>query len=746
MNHMSIERVLTPDIANPYHQDYNSVEQEEVSHFLSAILSRWILLFSMMILAAFAGAFAYLKQPLMYKATSVLVLERGPDRNAASPNVGATITAARIESELQILSSRLIAERVVDRLGLADNATWLTAPKTGFDSVADTWPGIRHIPFAIDPEADRVPVPLGSERAKFAATNRVMSAVSVQRRGISQALAVTTETHDRDLAAAISNTVTEAYIDWTLGVSRVTADETNTDLQSRLSELETTIEETSAALQRYSSSVGLDVDDLRTRINELELSLSREKIELIGVSGRLESLRQLSSAQGSIESIPDIMDSPVINRLNNDLFTQTQELEQLRAQYGELHPVVIQKRAAIEQIEADIFSAQNRVAERLENDVRLTQSKIFALEDELQDARTALRSASSQEVERDALERDLDVARQTYQRLLDASLLTPSQASSADTTVRLISAAIVPNTPVSPNLAIYVLMLLIGGAALGVFLATLMELLNTKIYTAEDIQKTTRVPMISALPAVGARLLRKISPLERHPPGYLLEKPLSSYGETVRLVFATLRFSLPSQKAGVFAVTSAVPGEGKTTTALAVARAAAISGDRVAFVECDFRRGSVSDLLRNAPDRGVQDVLLGGLQWQDISYVDSSGATILPAVVGATVPSTIYSSDHLQAFIDRLRDDFDFIVLDCPPVLLVAEARMIAQFADAAIVIARSEQTTQKTLRTTIEQLMRFNVKIAGVVLNAVDKSRGKLGGRNNPIEYSYDKLGFYQN
>jgi capsular exopolysaccharide synthesis family protein len=210
-------------------------------------------------------------------------------------------------------------------------------------------------------------------------------------------------------------------------------------------------------------------------------------------------------------------------------------------------------------------------------------------------------------------------------------------------------------------------------------------------------------------------------PAERHPPGYLVGRPMSAFAEALRVLRTVVVYSRPDAPVRVVAVTSALPNEGKTTVSLCLARIAALSGQRVCVIDCDLRMQSISDVLDIETDVGVLQVLAGQAQWRGAIVRDpSTDAHVLPVATSGFSPRDVFGSEAMAKLVTELRAHYDLVILDCPPILAVAETRILVRQADTTILVAKSGKTPVGALKTAIAQTEMAGGEVLGVALNYV--------------------------
>jgi capsular exopolysaccharide synthesis family protein len=235
--------------------------------------------------------------------------------------------------------------------------------------------------------------------------------------------------------------------------------------------------------------------------------------------------------------------------------------------------------------------------------------------------------------------------------------------------------------------------------------------------------KTEEAPAPEPVPA----------PIEDWSPArYLIDKPMSAFAEGFRSLRTSLLYSGGVMNAKTIAVASAMPGEGKTTTSICLARVSGLSGQRVIAVDCDLRRRSLSTLVDSNPEKGLLQVLKGEIGWRSVITRDAvSSVDILPAAEGSFTPWDVFGSPAMQKLLDELAEEYDLVLLDCPPVLAVAESRIICGLVQQTVLVVRWASTPARAAFSAIEQIEQCGGLVGGIALNCVDATapgRGAYG------------------
>lgn len=299
-------------------------------------------------------------------------------------------------------------------------------------------------------------------------------------------------------------------------------------------------------------------------------------------------------------------------------------------------------------------------------------------------------------------------------------LETPPGKANPPIKLSIVDAAPLPTSPVSPQPLRNLGLAAVLGLLLGLGLAVLRELLDTTVKTGADVEAVTGAPMMADI-AFDARATKRplITSLESHAPRV----------EAFRVLRTNMQFVDVDKASKVFAVTSSVPGEGKTTTACNLAITLAQAGERVLMVDGDLRRPQIATMFDLEPAVGLTSVLIGSIDLED-AYQETNieNLTVLSSGKVPPNPSELLQSQAMGEVLDRARKEFDIIVMDAPPLLPVTDAALLASQSDGALVVVRHSKTTRDQLRHSIERLSAVDAKVLGLVFNMVPVRRGSKG------------------
>ncbi len=312
---------------------------------------------------------------------------------------------------------------------------------------------------------------------------------------------------------------------------------------------------------------------------------------------------------------------------------------------------------------------------------------------------------------------------------LVTQLETPEGKTDALIRAEIVDNAQVSTSPVSPQPIRNLGFGFILGLIFGVALAVVRELLDNSLTTSEDVAEVTPAPIIGRITSDTGAV--------RQPVGIALANT-TSWAESFRVLRTNMQYIEVDHDQKVFVVTSSIPEEGKSTTAVNLGVTLALTHQRVALVECDLRRPLIAKRLGLDGAVGTTSVLIGKISLREAmqTYGDT-GLQVLACGPIPPNPSELLQSKAMEALLTQLRAEFDVVLLDAPPLLPVTDAALLAAQADGALVVVRHGKTTQDQLAHAIERLEAVDAKALGVVFNMVPAKR--RGGEVYSYTYQYD-------
>ena len=450
---------------------------------------------------------------------------------------------------------------------------------------------------------------------------------------------------------------------------------------------------------------------------------------------RLRAARTQLARGSTGGDVGEALQSSVVGQLRAQRATVAARVADLQARYGPEWPALVRARQELAAIDGQIQAEIQRVISNLEARVQVARDRTASLRSTLGRTRGALAGNNAASVRLNELERNAESVRTLYEGLLERYQETTNQSGNETADSRLLQAAQAPGAPSSPNVPVNLVLGFILALGCGLAAVVLVELMDDGLITSDDVQQRLGLPMLGTVPlmmSIAERKDRRMAPTD-----YLLNRPLSAFAEAFRTLRTSIMYAKLGSAAKVIVVTSALPGEGKTTTAVCLAISAAQAGLKVVIVDCDIRRRNVSRLLGVEADRGLLDVLDGSASLADVLLKgEASGAWVLPTAKREFTPREVFNTPEMAALLRQLRDDFDMVILDTAPVLAVAETRVLASQADAVMFLARWRKTPAKAAEAALRSLEQSEATVAGAVLTQVDMQEQARYGYGDPGYY----------
>jgi len=681
--------------------------------------------------------------PRLFTAKSQIMFNPRPEQIVASQAVVPDLPVSTvIDTEVEVLQSRELAQRVADRLRLHQDPEFNAALRE--PSALNRWLASLGLGKRPEPPASRARL---EAQGRGAAVGAVQRGATIRRSGLTYIVDVGFTSQDPKKAALIANTFAEEYLASRSEAKTSTTTEANQWLQRRLAELEPELAAKEAAVAAYRARNNL-LSASGATLAEQEISsynqqLAAARAEEATEQARLDTARNQLVRGSRGDDVGEALDSEVIQKLREQRAAVSATVADLRGRYGPRHPDLLKAQRGLGDLDRQIEDEIHRVISNLEAKAQVARQRTNSLEGSLGAARGGLAGVNAASVSLNRLERDAQVARTDYESLLARYRETSSQAALGDSDAELVSRARASSTPSSPNVPINLSLGLVLALVLGIGAVLLAEAMDDSLATAADIERRLNLTALGSVPLLRSVTSRRDRDMA--PAAHVLARPLSIFAESFRTLRAVL---LHGEFSGVrtIAVTSSLPGEGKTTVSICMARSAAQAGLKVVLVDCDLRRRSLNQLLGREPDLGLLEVLSGDCGLDQALLPDVSGAMLLPATHRHTVHQDVFSQSAMDRLLSALASRFDLVLLDTAPVLAVADTRVLAAKADVVLYVARWRKTSTNAVDEGLRQLEQSGATVAGLALTQVDFRRQQRVGYGDPAFYYGQFRGYYAN
>ncbi|MBO9709903.1 MAG: polysaccharide biosynthesis tyrosine autokinase [Caulobacter sp.] len=696
---------------------------------LIATFRRRLRLFAAVALAVLVAVLLFtLQETPKYTATAQVMLdtrtEQVTDVNAVLSGLPADSPV--VDTEVEVLRSRSLASRVIKQLKLDQDPYF--NPYAPNAKGAKSW--LPWVKKAVAPTAAVDPVEV--QRRQETVVDRVLANLKVKRAGLTYLITVDYTHPDPAQAARLANAFADLYLTEQLEAKFQATKSANEWLDTRVADLRDQLQAAEADVQQYKIANNLLSAEGATlteqEISGLNQQLAGARAEQAETDARLATAKAQLARGSNGEDVGEALTSPVVQQLRKQRAEKSAEVADLSGRYGDRHPDLLKAKRELADIDGQIQAEIQRIISSLEAKAQVSRQRTASMAGSVANSRGVLAGNNRAGIRLAELERKADSVRTLYETLLARFKQTTTTQGIEQPDARVVSRARIPTSPSAPkpslNLALGLFMALGAGAAAVV----LAEILMAGLFTEDEVERRLGLPYLGSVPllasAVEGKIARDLSPAD-----YLLAKPLSSFAESFRKLRAAILFSRVGETVKVIAITSSLPGEGKTTTTFSLARTLAQSGANVVVVDCDLRQSAINRFLAEKPAVGLLEVLNGQAQLDQALLTDKSGARILPLSEVAYTPRDVLGSAAMARLLSELRARFDVVLLDTAPLLAVADTRILAPSADAVVMLARWKKTPVKAITTALSLLQGRGIFVAGVALTQVDlKAQGRYG------------------
>jgi capsular exopolysaccharide synthesis family protein len=548
-------------------------------------------------------------------------------------------------------------------------------------------------------------------------------------------------------AARIVDAVAQGYLAEQLDAKLSSTRQASIWLQQQVDQVGTQLKEQSAALQAERAASGLNVAGGSSladqQVTSLSSQLSQARAELAARQARAGS-RDSLGISGS-DGVSDVMGSGAVQALRAREGEVQRRISELAVRYGPSHPQMQVAREQLNDIRRQIQEEMGRVSRGSVNELQVAQRPVAAIEAELARWTAALGRDTRRASVLQQLQSQVTATEATYQgyvqRLQQITDLEKLQRPDG----RIIVRAQIPGRPASPNPTQDLAQGLLAGLALAAGLIVLLESLQRGLRTPQAVEDWTGAPCLVSVPKLTLREVKNLAATGgQGPADYVAVKPLSLYAEALRQLRADLILAPDGDKAPqVILFSSAVAGEGKSTTALAFARTLAMSGAKTILIEADIRRPTIANIAGIEAKTNLVEVINHHDRLEAALARDLlTDLDILPTQAINDRTGVDQALERFSGLLDTLRPHYQFIVVDTAPVLAVAETQTMARQADAVILVVRWGATTGDAIRIAVHELQSARITPRGVALNSVDfKAQSKYTRGDSASYYnSYSK------
>jgi succinoglycan biosynthesis transport protein ExoP len=560
--------------------------------------------------------------------------------------------------------------------------------------------------------------------------------LSVRREPASRLVGVTFAAHDPRLSADVVNSLMKLTVQRTFEARSQAIAESSMWLSRQLDDIREKMESSARAVASYGAKTGIaDVDPNTNTYAEKMGDLNKQLV--LAESDRIQFQSFLAPVSNP-ESLPQVRSNLVVQALTQKLAEADAQLAQSRVIYGPNHAEVRKLQNEVNELGDQIREQSAAIVSELWTNYRAARAREALLNGQVKGATSDLATLAQYNVLKREAQADRELYNSLYAKIKEAGISAASKSSN----IHIVSQAHALEHPTRPRRALNILAGVFIGLIGGVALAFVKDRIQDHVQTADEIRDWVGLPSVTVVPAIQTsqpkmemwgtnRTDLKLEWRNREdfagPNCFLLQRPHSPESEAVQALRTMLFSTRTEDSPKVVLITSPLPGEGKTTLANNLAIALTKHG-KTCLVDADLRMPAVGVSFRLLPRFGLEHYLQGSATLDQVMSPSSEvkNLTIIPAVAPADYATYLLTGGPMRALIMRLRERFDFVVIDTPPILPYADGLAVSTLVDGVILVGRAGQTPRGAITRSMELLdVMKSAPILTVVLNAVDERYG---------------------
>ena len=705
---------------------------------IGAVRRRWKLVAAVTVVAAGLAAVAAWSIPNRYDAAAVVQID---PRKKTISNMDGVISelkadSATVESEVEIVRSRAIILRVIDVLNLRDDDEFAGAPalkkfaaRIGIATLLPEEEGVRPRSTAPDPISELLgQKPGGSRPERDTVAAAFSDKLKVSRVRNTLLIEVKFSSPDPVKAARIVNTIAEVYLNDQLeqktraaGAATGMLEEKLTELKVKLAAAETKVEQFKAAHSIFDSSGHILSEQQLSKLMEQTVTARNATAEARAKYEQIKKLVQKGDGSGTFG---DVLQSQTVRQMKEQLGIAQRREAELMTKYGPNHPDMRKVRAEVHEARANLDAEMERLVANVRNEYEVAEERERQLLANLNTLKAQELSVKGASIELKELEREATTSKQLFEALLTRYKQTAETQGLQLPDARIVERADAPLYPAFPKRKQLAIAGLVGGLALGIALALLIEVMTPGIGRLEDVEHALDMTHLSSLPQTqGTTATAQIEPLRSV--RLVVADPAGPFAEAIRGVRREIDVRRRVGAPRVILIASSLPGEGSAMVASNLAHHYAMTGTRVLLIDGDLRRAGLSKQLAAQRATGLAEALGAGTPVEHAILRDATtGLHFLPAMGPAPVRLTrpeMLHSPQMNAAIASLKQQFDTIIIDAPPLLPVIDGRILADHADQIVMVLAWRRTARQIAKRALKSLGFNQEKVLGVVVSEVD-------------------------
>ena len=691
----------------------------DLAKYWSLALKHRLLIVGCVIAAVVIAVIVTLMTPPTYTAAATIQIDREAARVLSTDDgmpreipVGEEF----FNTQYGLLRSRSLVERIIDSEGLANSNDFIEQMGGEFTA--------REGETATQ-QADR--------RRKMI-TGLISGNLGVSPERGSRLVRITFSSPSAAVSARMANAIAENFIEANLARKFDASLYVREFLEEQIAETKARLEDTERQLVAYAgdqqiitlsdSDTGAGRSLVSTSLGTLNEALGEARVNRIAAE---ERWRQAQNAP--LTSIPEVMASGTYQTLMQQRIQLESQYEEKAAVFQDDYPELVELRARIDELDAQIRTAATSIRDGIRAQYQIALNQERALQGQVNGLKGEVLDLGDRSVQYNILMRELDTSRQLYDGLLQRYKEVGVTGGVTSNNISLVDRANPPGGPSSPNLPLNLMLALTMGMTLGVIAAFLIEALDDRLTSPDDVESKLGIPALGVIPM-----------LDRgKAPNEALRDIRSPFSEAYYSLRTALQFSTSKGAPRSMLVTSARPGEGKSTTAFATALNLSRVGRRVLLVDGDLRNPSMHRVLEIENSQGMSNFLSGSAELTGVvRKTPYSTLDFIPCGPLPPNPAELWGGSRLQVLLDQAFAVYDHVVIDGPPVLGFADAPVLSSSVEGTLFVLESRITGRRQARGALRRLSMGRGRVLGAVLTKFQAHRTRHEGYDYAYDYHY--------
>lgn len=724
-------------------------KQIDLASYLRIIINhRWTILAIFFAIVASVAIFTFTATPV-YKGTVRLIIEKENPKVLSFQEVMSVDSSGSdyYQTQYKIIESRGVARNVISRLQLDKNEEFVPGMQKGIISGVMISIGdfFSYVGSFFNTEDPRKIKDKKKREDDSAIVNRFISRINVTPIRNSRLVDVSFEATNPVLAAQIANTLAKAYIDKNLETRLTATQDAIVFLNNEIERGKKKVDQAEQALLRYKEQHGIitdfstDVENITAqKLATLNTQVVEAEMKRAEAQTRYERAARLEKNPEMAGSVSEVLNNDLVRQIKAMEVTNQKRLSELSNKYGKNHPQIIALQNEQSALQSRKYAEIKRIINSLQNEYAVAAAKEHSLKSALSRQKGESLNLNEKAIQYSVLKRESQSTKEMYdllfKRLKETSLTEDIRTGN----IRIIDPAEIPASPVKPKKTQNIILAVILGLVLSIGTAFFLERIDNTIKIPEDIKQHLNVSYLGPIPDFSdlpdATDNRKKGDANYKGSLITLSNPKSTASEAYRGIRTNILFSSADIAPQVLLISSSAPSEGKTITAANLAVVMAQMGNKVLLIDCDMRKPKLNKVFETSRDKGLSNILVGGCEIAEaIIPTKIPNLDIISSGPMPPNPSEIIGSQKMAAVINELRQQYERIIIDSPPLTAVTDTLILTKYVDGAIIVIRCGETHVEIIKNGINQLQSVKAHIFGSILNCVKM------GRDSRFYYQYN-------